>query len=207
MFMNFSIGDKKVPVEYLAIKSGEGVTGLSPSVSIRRLLDNKYFDFDDNSFKASGHTTRSKTMNELGDGRYQLRFNSNKAILTETYLAIEIQASGSSFDDIKTYIYRFTSDSNILNRLGQTPYASVGSGSGGCRFVYIVRDRDTNAALSGVTVFVTSDENSSNIVAGPELTDSNGQVIFNLSPNTAYYFWRSKSGYTFTNPDREVVSL
>jgi hypothetical protein len=54
-------------IEVLALDAaGNPITGLSDVLlTIRRISDDYYLDFNDNTFKASGWTTRQKVMTEL----------------------------------------------------------------------------------------------------------------------------------------------
>jgi hypothetical protein len=65
-----------------------------------------------------------------------------------------------------------------------------------------------NIPIAGVTVAISTDIAGVNIVWSGT-TDAfgvarNGGYLPRLDPGT-YYFWRSLAGYTFTNPDTEVV--
>jgi len=79
-------------------------------------------------------------------------------------------------------------------------------GAGAVTFTYTVTNSITSAALGNVEVWVTSDSAGSNIIASG-ITNSSGQIIFYLSNNTTYYFWRKSNLYTFTNPDQEDVAV
>jgi len=49
-----------------------GVTGLTPTVSLRDSTTmNRYLDFNDNTFKTSGWTTKDANMSEVEDGHYK----------------------------------------------------------------------------------------------------------------------------------------
>lgn len=54
------------------------------------------------------------------------------------------------------------------------------------------------SALSGVSVWVNSSNDRSGSVAGTKVTDTNGQVVFNLE-YTTYYIFCNLSGYTFAS--------
>lgn len=77
-------------------------------------------------------------------------------------------------------------------------------GSGSSAFTYTVTDANLGTPIADVTVWVTSDINGATILA-VGATNSNGQIIFLLSPGTVYV-WRQKSGYAFANPDTEVIA-
>lgn len=79
-----------------------------------------------------------------------------------------------------------------------------GAGGGTTEFTYTVTDTVTHLPLEGVTVIVTTDAGANNRVAGGD-TDSFGNVTFWLDAGT-YYLWLAKPGYSFPNPDVEVVT-
>ena len=53
-------------------------------------------------------------------------------------------------------------------------------------------------AVSGISVWVNSSNSRSGSVAGTKVTDTNGQVVFNLE-YTTYYIFCKLSGYTFAS--------
>lgn len=81
---------------------------------------------------------------------------------------------------------------------------SGAGGSGAIAYTYVVTRQDTGAPLMGVRVEVTTDEAGRNAVAAGT-TDAFGKVVFRLDGGS-YFFWRTLAGYSFTNPDQELVS-
>ena len=77
-------------------------------------------------------------------------------------------------------------------------------------FTYTVTDSATTNPLEGVEIHFTTDIAGNNVVwSGTTDTfgiarDSQNQKPY-LDPGT-YYVWRRKSGYSFSDPDTEVVS-
>jgi hypothetical protein len=69
---------------------------------------------------------------------------------------------------------------------------------------YTLTNDVTLEPIEGATVYVSTDSIGNNVIATGE-TDSNGLVSFDLYEGT-FYLWRSKTGFTFTNPDTEVLS-
>jgi hypothetical protein len=69
---------------------------------------------------------------------------------------------------------------------------------------YTVTDSISGQPIEGVLVKVTTDVAGDNQVA-VGYTNISGIVTFQLQTGT-YYLWLSKSGYSFSNPDTEVVS-
>jgi len=77
-------------------------------------------------------------------------------------------------------------------------------GSGATAKTYTVTDSSTGLPIADVSIWVTTDSGGANVIASGT-TDANGQVVFYLDAGTVYV-WRAKNGYTFTNPDVEVVA-
>lgn len=46
-------------------EDNDGITGASPTITIKRVSDGLYYDFNDNTFKASGWTTRQGTLTQV----------------------------------------------------------------------------------------------------------------------------------------------
>jgi hypothetical protein len=82
--------------------------------------------------------------------------------------------------------------------------AGIGSGSGNTTKVYTVLDGGGHA-LSGVTVTARAENDVTAPVIAKGVTGDVGTVTFLLDSGTTYYLWRRKAGYTFTNPDTEVI--
>lgn len=83
-------------------------------------------------------------------------------------------------------------------------YCTEGLGAGAQTFTYTVTDSVSSDPLQGVEVWISTDASGNNIVFSG-FTDSNGQVVAYLDAGTWYVF-RAKDGYTFSNPDVEVIS-
>ncbi len=77
-------------------------------------------------------------------------------------------------------------------------------GSGSTAWSYQLKDDRTKQPIAGAAIRVSTDV-AGTITVAAGTTDANGYVTFNLDPGT-YYIWRTKTRYTFTDPDVEVVS-
>ena len=77
-------------------------------------------------------------------------------------------------------------------------------GSGSTPWPYLLTDAATGQPIAGVAVRVSTDA-AGTVTVAAGTTDANGYVTFNLDPGT-YYIWRTKTGYTFSNPDTEVIT-
>jgi len=85
-------------------------------------------------------------------------------------------------------------------------WKAAGAGSGSLTVnYYVYTDEEAKTGpIADCKVWVSTDEAGTNIIASGYTNDL-GKVTVNLDAGT-YYFWRSKAGYTFTNPDTEVIS-
>ena len=83
---------------------------------------------------------------------------------------------------------------------------SAALGAGAITFTYTLRedDEDTGDPIAAVDVWVTTDEAGSNVIARGT-TNSSGSVSFLLDAGNNY-MWRNKPGWSFDNPDLEVIS-
>lgn len=116
--------------------------------------------------------------------------------------------------DLDTYTYHMASqytgatvlDSDwSIGAIGKTSVLA----SGAVEWAYIVYDGG-GTPLDGVEIWITTDVAGLNVV-WRGTTDSLGVTrdIFDNQPLLdagTYYFWRKRSGYTFDNPDTEIVS-
>ncbi len=82
--------------------------------------------------------------------------------------------------------------------------ASGAIGTGSKKVDYTVTDSVTKLPVADVTVWVCTDSGGVNVIA-QTTTNAFGVATFYLAPGT-YYVFCSKSGYSFQNPDTEVVS-
>lgn len=79
-----------------------------------------------------------------------------------------------------------------------------GAGSGSVNYIYTLTDAETGVPIPGADIRVSTDIAGTIIIAS-SATNTYGEVTFLLDPGT-YYFWREKTGWTFTNPDTEIVT-
>ncbi len=71
-------------------------------------------------------------------------------------------------------------------------------------WTYTLLDSVTGLPISGATITISTDVVGLNKIRSGT-TNASGVAVFWLEAGT-YYIWRSKTGYTFTDPDIEVVS-
>ena len=95
-------------------------------------------------------------------------------------------------------------DGDTLETLSDQLDDVVTLGAGAITFTYTLTSSVDSSPIASATVWVTTDQAGSNVVASGT-TDTNGEVVFYLDAGT-YYVWREKSGFNFTNPDTEAVA-
>jgi hypothetical protein len=114
--------------------------------------------------------------------------------------SVLLQASGAAGDPMSVAVPGAYAEGTAGYVIGHLE----SSGSGSVYWPYTVTDSATGNPIAGVTVSVSTDIAGSVVVASGT-TNASGVVNFNLDPGT-YYLWLSKTGYTFTNPDTEVIA-
>ena len=92
--------------------------------------------------------------------------------------------------------YRFTAAA-----LAEAP---TEAGIGAITFTYTLTSSVNASPIADADVWVTTDSAGSNVIAVGR-TNAAGQGVFYLDAGTVD-FWRQKTGWTFANPDTEVVA-
>ena len=95
-------------------------------------------------------------------------------------------------------VYRFTT-----NALELAPSGAAGEGA--LEFVYTLTSTVDALPIDGASIWATTTNDPDDNVVASGTTNAFGVVTFYLDAGT-YYIWRQKTGWTFTNPDTEVVS-
>jgi hypothetical protein len=83
--------------------------------------------------------------------------------------------------------------------------SDAGAGSGAGAIVSVITVNVSASPEDGVEVWVSTDIEGTNVVAGTLTTDAFGQVTFMLDAGT-YFLWKQKAGVNFTNPEEIVVT-
>ena len=88
-------------------KNGQGQTGLDCRVSIREWYNNKYLDWSDNVFKASGWIQKYRTLSDFGGGIYHTMWDSWDTIKDRVFLFAEYDCttSGSIASDMDLLVF------------------------------------------------------------------------------------------------------
>lgn len=101
-----------------------------------------------------------------------------------------------SDDTGTTQIARVGADGDTLETLSDE-IGIIGAGAGDFEITITIRTT-AGAVISGVSVWVNSTNARSGSVAGTKVTDTNGEVKFDLD-YTTYYIFCKLSGYTFAS--------
>jgi uncharacterized GH25 family protein len=85
----------------------------------------------------------------------------------------------------------------VVSAIGST----VGVGSEQVSIEILVN----GSPVDGAAVYVTSDPEGQNVMAGTVFTDAFGKVDLLLDPGV-YYLWKQHAGFNFTNPETIEVT-
>jgi len=83
--------------------------------------------------------------------------------------------------------------------------AQASGGSGGGAIAFAVTINVDGQPADGVEVWISTDLDGANVIAGTLTTDAFGAANFMLDAGT-YQLWKQKAGVTFENPEEIVVS-
>lgn len=82
---------------------------------------------------------------------------------------------------------------------------TINAGAGSETFNYTLTEDDEVTPIADAKVWITTTNSPSANIYAHGYTDAFGKVTFYVDPGT-WYVWRVKAGYSFSNPDVEVVS-
>ena len=91
-----------------------------------------------------------------------------------------------------------------ITEFNKQDFTDLGAGYGSTLFTYTLTNDQDGTPIVGAEVWATTDVFGVDIVARG-ITDAFGVVRLFLDPGT-YYIWRQLSGWTFQNPDTEIVT-
>lgn len=161
----------------LASYTREGGTSVSIALSDLAAADSAY---SSGGFK--------ETSSSLAPGQYRLDVP-NAAL-----------AAGAS-----SVMFSLNFDSTLSEGLRVELQSSVSNvGSGGVEYTVLVQN-DALAPLPGISVWITTDEPGSNVVAGVLTTSAFGLVTFYLDPGN-YFLWQQGENFSGTNPTAITVT-
>lgn len=133
-------------------------------------------------------------------------------------------ASGGTKAEMANGWYTYLATAAEANALGPVSIIVTGAGAiqqnleyvvqqrnpNAISFTYTVTNVSTGAPLEGVEVTITTDSAGNNVIWNGDTDtlgvarDDEGRLPY-LDPGT-YFMWSQKAGYSFSNPDTEVVS-
>jgi hypothetical protein len=158
------------------------------------------------AYNGSNWTDYDIAMTEAGAGLY---FGDMPAVVAGNYNYVVYEQAGGSpaiTDDINGMgTIAWDGSAEIFGLCTATVFPA-----GAINFTYTVTDSVTTLPIEGVEVWFSTDNPAVNIVWKGD-TDAFGvarDVLGNLPALDAgnYFVWRQKAGYTFSDPDSEVVS-
>ena len=79
-------------------------------------------------------------------------------------------------------------------------------GAGAVDVVILTEEQTTHIPIDGVEVWITTDEDGLNIVAGTLVSDTNGLTKFKLDNDTVYWVHRQRAGFNFS-PNPEMLTV
>lgn len=140
----------------------------------------------------------------LSAGSYVIEFDANDTVILGDH--------PPGTNQIRIARLEFTYDDGDSTRTGVEEFSfpvekmpdAVGIGGGGNAVTITLTDADS-VIIPDVKVWITSDIAGRDIIAGPLLTNTSGEVVFNLASGVIYR-WAEKSSYTFTNPATITVA-
>lgn len=168
-----------------------GVTGLTLSQ-----IDYTLFATNRTTGVTTTLESAQDAQREIGGGFYERTFTTPTSPLNDfsiSQFSWFCRYTGTVYVD-SAYVYN-VEDEEIRSR--------TTLGAGAIAFTYTALDTG-GLPIDDASVWVSTTASGSNIVASGR-TIANGTIVVYLDAGT-YYFFTSKSGFSFVNPDTEVVS-
>ena len=171
------------------------------------------------SVNFAGFYKKAVTITAWNDGFYQALVHFDDATTVLNYSGEKYVQGGQEVElnlDAKVSLKSTQASVDVIDGLVDSVKATVDTnldakvstrvtlGTGNTSKVYTVLDGDGHD-LAGVEVEVRAANDVTSPVIAKGTTGDAGTVTFYLNAATTYYLWRRKAGYTFTNPDTEVV--
>lgn len=183
------IVDVPSPISFQALDRYDGSNMGGARISIKRLSDGQWWngsdwdlDIDYINMDYIGFGAHEYNMTFSESGNYLLLFtNLDESMISDNYVVPVYSESRMVISDIVNASLR-------------------GSGAKAAAVTAKIND----IPVADADVWVTTDPDGLNVVAGTLQTDSLGNVVFNLDDNVTYYIWIQKDGYNFNNP-AEVI--
>lgn len=161
------------------------------------------FAFDRTTGAAKTGDAANITANLRIDGVQNAVDDTNPTELERGYYEFDITQAESNGDLLTMCPVSATSNIQVIG-CPAALYTVVGEGPGDYAVTLTIRTTG-GTAVSGVSVWLNSSNDRTASVAGTKITDTNGQVVFNLS-YTTYYIFCHLSGYTFASASFTAAS-
>jgi len=150
---DYSVGETNVPLHARYLSNGIAVTGLTIRVQIRNTKTGYYLDFNDNTFKNSGWTTKQITLADIGNGQYQYLWNSSLSVIDSAIIAAEYEVVDLTYAAESTDFLLFgvaaLSPSDVAREVWRRQ-TSMDSGYPGSYGVLVVGTNDDVAVVKGI---------------------------------------------------------
>lgn len=179
----------KVTWDAVAKASGEAIVAGAVTFYMRARTGaqaGKWFRASDSTWQAAESSAGNAT--HIAKALWELDIVAAAWLPGTTYDLYGVESGGLQIDYNETVI----------------SWAPPTTGTGEIEWTYDLTDSVSSLPIIGAQIWATTDIAGANIVAH-DITDDFGQVTFHLTAGT-YYIWRDHAGYTFDNPDTEVVS-
>lgn len=139
-------------------------------------------------------------LTHIGFGRYYADLDLN--IISNPGDTIETRYKGNTTAETPGDSFQVVGFSITEPNLG----VPLQIGAGATPYTLIILDRQTKP-IQGAGVWISTDVNGQNIIAGTLHTDFEGKVTFYLDLGQYYYAWVDSSEANFRNPTRFQVRL
>jgi hypothetical protein len=121
-----------------------------------------------------------------------------------------ITGGGASAGDIADAVWDELQNGHVgagsFGKYLDTEVSGVGGvGSGGTLCTWTQKD-DGDQPMDNVAIWITSDSDGTNVIAGTLYTNAQGEVSFMLDVPQTVYVWREHASYNFNNPQTWVLS-
>lgn len=141
----------------------------------------------------------------IGQGEFGPRADSLAADIAAAKASADSAASQTLASALRAALG--LADDDLDDQLDAILAASAGGGTvgpGSIEWELTINDTDGDP-IGGVEVWITTDEEGDDTIAGTLTTDNFGKVRFMLDAGT-YYVWQQRSGYDFSNPTTTTVA-
>lgn len=95
--------------------SGDPVASLTVRTAINRASDNSFLDWNDNTFKSSGWTTRLKTMTYNATGEfYETTVTIDQATLASNDYTVTVSVDDATYGDYQAEVFGVNPTENLV---------------------------------------------------------------------------------------------